>query len=65
MRGRIEALHGGFGFIASDDKRSRFFHKSALVGLRWHELENGMEVDFAPEEGPKGPRAAEVVVVSS
>ena len=48
----------GFGFIASDDGKEYFVHKSALAaGVR---LREGDAVTFDVEEGDRGPKAVNV-----
>ena len=52
----------GYGFIKpADDSKDVFFHASALVDITFDELNEGEEVTFDIEEGPKGPAAANVV----
>jgi CspA family cold shock protein len=51
----------GFGFIAADDAKEHFFHRSALDGgLDFERLRGGERAEFAIEANPKGPRAANV-----
>ena len=50
----------GYGFIATEDGKDIFFHRTALRGLRFDSLKEGQSVEFEVETGPKGPRAAEV-----
>jgi CspA family cold shock protein len=51
----------GFGFIAADDTKEYFFHRSALDGgLDYDRLRGGEKVEFAIEPNPRGPRAAHV-----
>lgn len=52
----------GFGFIGQDG-RDLFFHRSAVEGVAFEELEEGQTVEFDEGEGPKGPRAENVRVV--
>jgi CspA family cold shock protein len=54
----------GFGFIAPDDQsKDLFVHYSALSGdLR--SLREGDKVEFETEQGPKGPSATRVQVLS-
>ena len=37
-----------------------YFHRNALHGLTFEELEDGMEVAFNMESGDKGPQATTV-----
>jgi CspA family cold shock protein len=54
----------GFGFIAADDAKEYFFHRSAVdTSLDFDHLRGGEKVEFQIETGPKGPRAARVRAV--
>jgi CspA family cold shock protein len=50
----------GFGFIQSEDGRSVFFHRSAVLHVPFSELQEGQIVEFAVEETPQGPKARRV-----
>ena len=51
----------GFGFIAADDGKEYFFHRSGLdSSLDFDQLTGGEKVDFQVENSPKGPRATRV-----
>ncbi len=50
----------GFGFIASDDGKEYFFHRSAVDNF--DALQGGEKVTFEIEPSPKGPRAGRVRV---
>ena len=51
----------GFGFIAADDAKEYFFHRSGLdSSLDFDRLAGGEKVEFEIEQSPKGPRAARV-----
>lgn len=52
----------GFGFIESGGEEY-FFHSSALQDIRFDDLREGQSVEFSVGQGPKGPRAEDVVVV--
>jgi CspA family cold shock protein len=64
MTGTIRTLvtDKGFGFIKGEDGVDYFFHRSALVGVKFDELTQGRAVQFEPGEGSKGPRAEDVSV---
>ena len=66
MEGKIKRLvrDRGFGFITAEDGKDIFFHRSALAGGDFDALEEGTNVEFDLEEGPKGPRAVSVRVDS-
>jgi len=53
----------GFGFIAPDGGgKDVFCHQTALQGVR--SLADGQKVEFDVKQGPKGPQADNVRVVS-
>lgn len=64
LEGKIKRLirERGFGFITAEDGEDVFFHRSALVGEDFDALEEGANVEFDLEKGPKGHRAANVRV---
>ncbi len=51
----------GFGFIVQEDGTELFVHHTALAGQR---LDEGAAVEYVVGEGPKGPCAKDVKVVS-
>jgi cold shock protein len=52
----------GFGFIAADDGKEYFFHRSVLASsMNFDRLVGGEKVEFEIEQDPKGPRARNVV----
>ncbi len=53
----------GFGFI-NTDQGDVFFHLSSLAEGVFEDLQEGQQVEFETEDGPKGPRAASVRIVS-
>lgn len=50
----------GYGFILQDGGGEVYFHRNALHGLNFDELEDGVEVSFNIEDGEKGPQATTV-----
>jgi CspA family cold shock protein len=53
----------GFGFIAAEDGKEYFFHRSGVDGLTsFDSLTGGERVTFEIEPSPKGPRANRVRV---
>ena len=51
----------GFGFIAADDAKEYFFHRSAVdPTLDYDRLQGGEKVEFEITQSPKGPRAERV-----
>jgi CspA family cold shock protein len=50
--------HGkGYGFISRESGDDVFVHYSVIEGEGFRTLTEGQPVEFAFEEGPKGPRA--------
>ena len=52
-----------YGFILNEGGGEVYFHKNALKGLSFGDLEDGTEVVFNMEEGQKGPQATAVLPV--
>ena len=51
----------GFGFIAAEDGKEYFFHRSGLdSSLNFDSLNGGEPVSFEIEASDKGPRATRV-----
>ena len=54
----------GFGFITPDvGSKDLFVHHSAIQGGGFKSLAEGAKVSYDPEQGPKGPNAANVVTL--
>jgi len=51
----------GFGFISVDDGADVFVHYSSISGGGFKSLLEGDSVSFEVEDGPKGPKAINVV----
>lgn len=63
VRGKVKWFNEekGYGFIErSDGGDDVFLHYSALNQGGFQTIEDGAEVEFAVEMGPKGPKATEV-----
>ncbi len=51
----------GYGFITSEDGGDVFVHYSSIEGNGFKTLVEGDAVSFEIEQGPKGPKAINVV----
>ena len=54
----------GFGFIEQENGDDVFVHFSAIQGDGYRNLQEGQKVEFNVEQGPKGPQASNVTVMS-
>ncbi len=50
----------GFGFISQEDGQDVFVHFSAIQTSGYRSLEEGQNVEFEVQKGPKGLQAANV-----
>jgi CspA family cold shock protein len=53
----------GYGFISREGGDDVFVHFSAIEGDGFRTLDEGQQVEFVIEEGPKGFHAAHVVAL--
>lgn len=53
----------GYGFIAREGGEDVFVHFSAIQGEGFRTLDEGQQVEFSIQQGPKGLQAADVVVM--
>ena len=51
----------GFGFITAEDNTDVFVHHTSIQGNGFKSLAEGDNVSFDTEQGPKGPKAINVV----
>ena len=51
----------GYGFITPESGSDVFVHHSAIQGEGYKTLEEGQDVEFDIEQGPKGAQAKNVV----
>jgi CspA family cold shock protein len=50
----------GFGFISQSAGEDVFVHHTAIQGQGYRSLEEGQQVEFDVQQGPKGLQAANV-----
>jgi CspA family cold shock protein len=53
----------GYGFIERDGGSDVFVHYTAIQSEGYRTLQEGQEVEFSIEQGPKGLQAAQVTIV--
>ena len=66
-KGRVKWFNErkGYGFIEQDDdEKDVFVHYSAIGGDGFKTLPEGQAVEFDIVEGPRGPQAANVVLLN-
>jgi CspA family cold shock protein len=63
MKGIVKRFYfrKGFGFVEGDQGTEYFFHYSDFNGDK-QDLRPGLEVEFEPQQGEKGPCAVAVVL---
>lgn len=54
----------GFGFIEDGKGKDMFFHCSSVEGTTYEQLQEGQCVSYNVGQGPKGPRAENVRLIS-
>lgn len=62
-RGKVKWFNNqkGYGFITPENGKDVFVHHSVIQGEGYKSLEEGQEVEFEIEKGPKGEQAKNVV----
>jgi CspA family cold shock protein len=65
--GTVKWLNGskGYGFITREGGPDVFVHFSAIQGEGFKNLEEGQKVEFTVEQGPKGPQASNVTLITA
>ncbi|MEW6569326.1 MAG: cold shock domain-containing protein [Chloroflexota bacterium] len=65
FRGTVKWFNAvkGYGFIGREDGDDVFVHFSAIQMEGYRKLEEGQQVEFSIESGPKGLQAANVIVL--
>ena len=61
-RGKVKWFndHKGYGFITTESGTDVFVHHSSIQGEGYKSLDEGQEVEFEVEKGPKGEQAVKV-----
>jgi len=64
VTGTVKWFNGGkgYGFLSREGGEDVFVHFSAIQGEGYRNLEEGQQVEFSIEKGPKGLQATNVVV---
>ncbi len=64
--GTVKWFNGskGYGFITREGGPDVFVHFSAIQGEGFKNLEEGQKVEFTVEQGPKGPQASNVTLIT-
>jgi CspA family cold shock protein len=65
VRGKVKWFSNqkGYGFITPESGNDVFVHHSAIIGEGYKSLDEGQEVEFEIEKGPKGEQATKVTKV--
>ena len=53
----------GFGFLSREDGDDVFVHYTAIQSSGFKNLQEGQNVEFEVQDGPKGPQAVNVTVL--
>jgi cold shock protein len=62
-RGKVKWFSNqkGYGFITPENGNDVFVHHTAIQGEGYKSLQEGQDVEFEIEKGPKGEQAVNVV----
>ena len=65
VTGTVKWFNGskGYGFIEREEGDDVFVHYTAIQSDGFRTLEEGQQVEFSIEQGPKGLQAAEVTLL--
>jgi CspA family cold shock protein len=65
VTGTVKWFNGskGYGFIEREEGDDVFVHYTAIQSDGFRTLEEGQQVEFSIEQGPKGLQAAEVTTL--
>jgi CspA family cold shock protein len=65
IRGTVKWFNGskGYGFIEREGGDDVFVHQSAIQGEGFRDLQEGQQVEFSIEQGEKGPKALDVIIL--
>jgi len=65
ITGTVKWFNGGkgYGFLSQEGGEDVFVHFSAIQGEGFRNLEEGQNVEFSIQKGPKGLQAADVKVI--
>ena len=53
----------GFGFLSREDGDDVFVHYTAIQSAGFKNLQEGQNVEFEVQDGPKGPQAVNVTTM--
>ena len=53
----------GYGFITSEEGKDVFVHHSVIQGEGYKSLDEGQQVEFEVQQGPKGEQATNVMKI--
>ena len=65
VRGKVKWFNNqkGYGFITPESGKDVFVHHTAIQGDGYKSLDEGQNVEFDIQQGPKGEQAVNVVKV--
>ena len=65
VRGKVKWFNNqkGYGFITPESGNDVFVHHTAIQGDGYKSLDEGQNVEFDIQQGPKGEQAVNVVKV--